>query len=332
MALGRTLSRIADALLFVATLSIVAPAILSAQLGSTFDLEDREAAVGRVPVGKIVRLRLSDGRSAGGPVLRWDALSVTLGPYMGYAEQDTFVAIRSIDTLWLRGASTRRGVLYGGIPGFALGVVVGSTAGSLCPKAGWTRPCAQGAVTSAVTGLVVGSLVGGVIGSGTPAWQRLHPRGHTAFAQAAGPAVTLEARDPTTEPDPRAMALVRTRPGALVNLRFNDRPDLAGYVVRAGFRRALIAPVVGSVTPEGPLALDAVNAVFERGSAARSGSVLGALLVFGAGVYVASNAEPCGPSTSCTGSMLADGVLGGVVGWIVGGRIGSLFPRWERRY
>jgi hypothetical protein len=332
MALGRTQSRIADAFFVVATLSIVLPATLSAQLGATFDLEDRQAAVGRVPVGKIVRLRLSDGGQAAGPVLRWNSLSVTLGPYMGYAEQDTFVAIRSIDTLWLRGQSTRRGAVYGGVSGFALGVVVGSTAGSVCPKAGSIRPCVQGAVTSAVTGLVVGGLVGAVIGSGSPAWLRLHPRGHTAFAQAAGPAVTLEARDQTTEPDPRAMVLVRSRPGALVNLRFNDRPDLAGYVVRAGFRRALIAPVVGSVTPEGPLALDAVNAVWERGSAARPGSVLGALLVFGAGVYVASNAEPCGPSSNCTTSMLADGVLGGVVGWIVGGRIGSLFPRWERRY
>jgi hypothetical protein len=266
--------------------------------------------------------------------LRWNSFSVTLGPYMGYAEQDTFVALQSIDTLWLRGNSMRRGAVYGVVSGLALGVTIGATASSLCPKAGWERPCTQGAVTSAVAGLVVGGLVGAVLGSGSPAWRRLHPRGPSAFtAQPIGPPVVLEARDASTDPDPRALALVRTRLGALVNLRFTDRPDLAGYVVRAGFRRALIAPVAGgSATPAGPLALSAVDGIWERGTAARTGSVVGAILAFGAGVYVAQNSSGCGPSSSCTSTMLADGVLGGLMGWVVGGRVGSLFPRWERRF
>lgn len=333
MALGRTRSPIVDVLLVVATLGIVLPATLSAQLGSTFDLEDRQAAVGRIPIGKIIRVRLSDGGRAAGPVRRWNSLAVLIGPYMGYAEQDTFVPIRSIDTLWLRGNATRRGAIYGGISGLSLGVVIGSTSGALCPGAGGSRPCTQGALTTAAAGLLAGGLIGALIGSGTPNWQRLHPRGHSAFAvPSTGRRVTLEARDGSTEPDARALVLLRARSGALVNLRFSAGPDLAGYVARVGFRRVIIAPVSGVNAPDGPLALDAINAIWERGSAARPGAVVGALVLFGAGVYVGANAESCGPSRSCPGSMLADGVLGGVVGWIVGGRIGSRFPRWERRY
>ena len=335
MAPGRTRSRTTELLFLVTLAGLLAPSAATAQLGSTIELEDRQAAVGRVPVGTIVRLRLSDGGRAGGPVVRWNSFSVTLGPYLGYAEQDTFVAIQSIDTLWLRGQSTRRGAIYGGISGLALGVAIGSTAGSICPRAGSTKPCAQGAVTSAVTGLVVVGLIGAIIGSGSPEWRRIHPRGHSAIpTQPSGPPVVLEARDASTDPDPRALALVRTRPGALVNLRFTDRPDLAGYVVRAGFRRAVIAPVAGgsATPPDGPLALGSVDAIWERGTAARTGSVLGALVLFGAGVYVAQNSSGCGPSSSCTSTMLADGVLGGLVGWVVGGRVGSLFPRWQRRF
>jgi hypothetical protein len=327
-------SRIPEVLLLAAALGLLAPAAVAAQLGSTLELEDRQAAVGRVPLGKIIRLRLSDGGRAAGPVLRWNSLAVTLGPYMGYAEQDTFVAIQAIDTLWLRGRSTRRGAMYGGISGLALGVAIGATAGSLCPRAGWTRPCTQGAVTSAVAGLVVGGLVGAVIGSGTPNWRRLHPRGHATFvADPTGRQVILEAQDASTDPDPRALALVRTRPGSLVNLRISGRPDLAGYVVRAGFRRVVIAPVVGGgATPDGPVALGAVDGIWERGSAARTGSVLGALVAFSAGVYVASQSTSCAPSSDCATTMVADGVLGGIAGWLVGGRVGALFPRWQRRF
>ncbi len=335
MAHARTQSRIVEIVVLIGTLGIVPHAPLaSQQLGSTLELEDRQAAVGRVPTGKIIRLRLSDGGRAAGPVLRWNTYSVTLGPYLGYAEQDTFVAIQSIDTLWLRSQATRRGALWGGISGLALGVAIGSTAGSLCPRAGWERPCTQGAVTSAVTGLVVVGLLGAVIGSGSPAWRRLHPRGRSAFAaRSTGPQVILEAPDGSTEPDARALALVRTRPGSLVSLRFAAGPDLAGYVVRAGFRRVVIAPVVGGrPTPDGPIALGTVEGIWERGSAARTGSALGAALAFGAGMYVAQNSSGCGPSSDCTTTMLADGVLGGIVGWVVGGRLASIFPRWQRRF
>jgi hypothetical protein len=335
MAPERPQSWIARALFLAATLGVVAPLTLSAQLGSTIALEDREAAVGRVPLGKIIRLRLSDGGHAAGPVLRWNTFAVTLGPYMGYAERDTLVAISSIDTLWLRGTAARRGALYGAVTGLAAGAVIGSTAGSLCPKAGWLRPCAQGAVTSAVAGLVVVGLAGAIIGSGTPDWRRLSPSGHGGLPLlATGREIVLEARDAAgTDADPRALALARTRPGTLVSLRFDGRPDLAGYVMRAGFRRVVLIPVAGAASPtDAPLALGAVNAIWARGTAKRSGSVLGALLGFGAGAYVASQSTSCLPSSACATTMVADGVLGGLVGWVVGGVVGDRFPRWQRRF
>src|SRR5205809_578240 len=169
MALARTQSRIVEILVLIGTLGIVPHAPLaSQQLGSTFELEDRQAAVG---------------------------------------------------------------------------LAIGSTSSSLWPRAGWIRPCTQGAVTSAAAGLFAGGLIGALIGSGNPDWQRLHPRGRSAYAApSTGRQVILEARDAPPEPDSRALALLRARPGALVNLRFSAGPDLAGYVVRVGFRRVMIAP------------------------------------------------------------------------------------------
>src|SRR5258708_27471332 len=175
MAPDRTRSRIAEILLFAATLGLLAPAALAAQLGSTIELEDREAAVGRVPLGKIIRLRLSDGGRAAGPVLRWNTFAVTLGPYMGYAEQDTFVAIRAIDTLWLRGNSMRRGAAYGAVSGLALGVAIGATAGSLCPTAGATKACTQGAPTRAPPRPAVGGRAGPGPPRGIGRGHRLNP-------------------------------------------------------------------------------------------------------------------------------------------------------------
>jgi hypothetical protein len=80
------------------------------------------------------------------------------------------------------------------------------------------------------------------------------------------------------------------------------------------------------------VALGAIDGIWERGSAARTGSVLGALAAFGAGVYVASQSTSCAPSSDCATTMVADGVLGGIAGWLVGGRVGALFPRWQRRF
>lgn len=332
MVRARRRPRGADALLVWGCLALLAPATAGAQLGAAFALEERQGALARVPAGKIIRLRLSDGGRAGGPVRRWITYSVTLGPYLGYAEQDTVLALATIDTLWLRGQATRRGALYGGAAGLALGAVLGATAASICPTGRRQEPCAQGTVTSAVAGLVIGGVAGAIVGSGNPEWQRLYPRdGAWRTATPSGPAITLEVLGDSSLPDPRTLALARIRPGRLVRLQFADRPDLAGYMVRAAARRAVLAPVVRAPA-DAPVPLTTLEAIWERGTAQRTGSVLGTLLGVGAGTYIAVGSTACDPGNACTATILGNGVLGGLVGWVVGGRVGSAIPRWQRRF
>lgn len=331
MALARTRQCSTNLLVLYALLGLATPRPGAAQLGSTFSVEDRQAALARVPMGQVIRLRLANGAQAGGPVVRWNTFSVTLGPYIGYAEQDTAVALQSIDSLWVRDHATRRGTLYGAVTGLALGVVLGSTAGSLCPVDGWKRPCAQGIVTSAVGGALIGSVFGIALGSGTPRWRRLHPQGRQVLPPAGAP-VTLEAAGEATEPDPRALALIRTRPGALVRLRFTGRRDLAGYVGRAGARRVIITPVIGADSTSGPIELGSVDGIWEQGTAQQRGSIVGALVGFGAGLYVTGRSRSCDAPGRCgVAGLGASGLLGGAVGWFLGGSVGSLIPRWERR-
>src|SRR5258706_13180463 len=115
MVRARTQSRIVEIVVLIGTLGIVPHAPLaSQQLGSTFDLEDRQAAVGRVPIGKIIRLRLSDGGRAAGPVRRWDSLAGFRGPHMGDPEQSTVGPIWSIDTPVVPSTNEPPGATYGG--------------------------------------------------------------------------------------------------------------------------------------------------------------------------------------------------------------------------
>ncbi|HEV8304987.1 MAG TPA: hypothetical protein VGQ25_08510 [Gemmatimonadales bacterium] len=330
MARGRMRLYRAEILLVWGLVGPAAPAAAAQQLGESFSLEERQGALARVPDGKIIRLRLSDGSRAAGPIRRWNAFSVTVGPYLGYAERDTFVALAVIDSLWLRSDATRRGVAIGGVAGGALGAVVGFTAGSLCPTAGNDGVCAQGAVTSIVAGLAIGSLAGMLVGSGTPEWRRLHPQGGRPTPR-TGPEITLVAPGDSTLPDPRTVALARTEPGRLVRLQFRDRPDLAGYVVRAGARRATVVAVVGAAE-EGTVPLGSLESIWERGTARRPGSAIGTVVGFAAGVFAASSTSACDPSSDCLSAQVADGLLGGLAGWALGGRVGSLFPKWQRRY
>ncbi|HEY3279090.1 MAG TPA: hypothetical protein VGJ83_01145 [Gemmatimonadales bacterium] len=311
---------------------VAAAQLATAQLGDNMALAERQAALARVPPGEIIRMRLADGGRAGGPIVRWTAYTVTLGPYLGYAERDTFVALAAIDTMWFRGRATHRGALFGGIAGGAVGVAIGASASSLCPTGGASKEsCAQGAVTSGVAGVLLGGLIGAVVGSGTPDWHRLHPWDRGGRSAPPGTPVTLIAPGDSSVPDPRTLALARIRPGTLARLTFGDRPDLAGYVVVAGAHRATLAATVGPVSGE-PVSLASLDAIWQRGTAARGGSVVGMLLGAAAGTYVAASTSACDPGNHCTGAIAADGLIGGMLGWLLGGRVGSAFPKWERRF
>ena len=330
MVQGDMRPRSADVLVILACLGLAAPGTGAAQLGETFALEERQGALARVPDGEIIRVRLGSGARAAGPIRFWSTSSVTLGPYLGYAAHDTVLALAAIDTLWLRGRATRRGALWGGATGLAVGAVLGATTSSICPIGGRNQPCARGAVTSAVVGLVVGGLAGALVGSGNPQWRRLHPRdGRTAAPR--GPAVILAAPGDTGAADPRALALARVRQGALVRLQFADGPDLAGYVERAGFRRAVLTPV-GAAPAQGPVSLASLEAVWERGSARRTGAIVGAFVGAGAATWKTVDADRCPPDNGCAATILTNGVLGGLAGWVLGDRAGTLFPRWHRRF
>jgi hypothetical protein len=314
--------------------SVVAAQLATAQLSDNAALEDRQGALARVPAGKVIRLRLADGGRAGGPIVRWTAYTVTLGPYMGYAERDTFVALSAIDTMWFRGRSTHNGALFGGIAGGAVGVALGASASKLCPGTS-SGSCAEGALRGAVGGVLIGGLIGAVVGSGTPRWQRLHPRHETRLpGWRAGREVVLTAPSTSDVPDPRMVALSRARMGALVRVQFTNAPDLAGYVGRAGARRATLAAVVGGPPDRmlNPVSIDSVDAIWERGTARRTGSILGGLLGFTLGTLEVIEETGCRAGDNCTEITLSNGLLAGLVGWVLGGQVGSAFPKWERRF
>jgi hypothetical protein len=237
-----------------------------------------------------------------------------------------------MDSVWRRGWATRRSALYAGAGGLAIGAAFGATASSLCPDRDRKTPCARGIATSAVAGLLIGGLAGAALGSGTPRWQLLHPRGHAErVVPSSGQEIALEAPGDPNVPDPRTLALARVRPGALVRLEFADQPDLAGFVIRAGARRALLAPVRGTAAqPAGPVSLGSLEAVWERGTAQRTVGVLGLLLGFG--VAAAATIVTCEPGDACAGMLLFNAVAGGMGGGALGAGVGSLIPRWHRRF
>jgi hypothetical protein len=316
----------------LATPSAATAQLATSRLSENWRLEERQAALARVPPGEFIRLRLSDGGRAGGPIVRWTPHTVTLGPYLGYAERDTVVAVTMIDSLWFRGRATRRGAAYGAIALGAVGVLVGSTESRICPAGATSKKaCPQGAVTSGVAGVLLGGLIGAVVASGTPEWHRVHPWDRGGRSAPPGTPVTLIAPGDSSVADPRSLALARLRPGTLTRLTFGDRPDLGGYVVVAGARRATLAATVGPFGDE-PVSLASLDAIWERGTAARGGSVVGLLLGAAAGTYVAASTSACDPGNHCTGAIAADGLIGGVLGWLLGGRVGSAFPKWQRRF
>lgn len=311
---------------------VAAPTMVAAQLGQTLAIEERQAALARVPAGQFVRMRLADGGRAGGPIIRWTSYTVTLGPYLGYAERDTVVAVSLIDTLWSRGGATRKGAAYGAVALGAVGVVLGASTSDICPSGATTKKtCTQGAVSSGVAGLLLGGLIGAVVGSGSPEWHRQHPWDRGGRTAPPGTPVTLIAPGDSSEPDARTLALARIGPGELTRLTFSDRPDLAGYVMVAGARRATLAATVGPVSGE-PVSLESLEQIWGRGTASRGGSIIGLVAGAAAGALVAASTSACDPGNHCTGAIAADGLLGGALGWLLGGRLGSTFPKWQRHY
>ena len=117
------------------------------QLGSTFPVEERQTAVARVFPGEFVRARLTDGSRAGGPLVDATPVAFTLGPSVAYSDNQSVVRLVTVDSLWVRAYSSRRGAVIGGGLGglLGLGLGMGVDAGSMCPTTSGTRACAQSA-------------------------------------------------------------------------------------------------------------------------------------------------------------------------------------------
>jgi len=131
---------------------LLAPRTASTQqLSGTFPVEERQTAVVRVVPGEFVRARLADGSRAGGPLVGATPVAFTLGPSVAYSDNPSVVRLVTVDSLWVRAYSSRRGAVIGGGLGglLGLGLGMGVDAGSMCPTTSGTRACAQSAVTSA---------------------------------------------------------------------------------------------------------------------------------------------------------------------------------------
>ena len=313
---------------------LLAPRTASTQqLGGTFPVEERQTAVVRVVPGEFVRARLTDGSRAGGPLLGATPVAFTLGPSVAYSDNQSVVRLVTVDSLWVRAYSSRRGVVIGGGLGglLGLGLGVGVDAGSICPTSSGTRPCAQSAVSSAAVGVLVGVVTGSIIGSGIGHWRRLLPRGGWSAEPSGSRVARLVVPDDSAAFDKRAVTLMRMRPHALVRLTFADRGDLAGYVVRAGARGASIGVIAGNA-PDEPIAITSLEGIWERGHAGKTGAAIGTLLGTLGGVVYATQSSACDPHRNCRMAILGDGVGGSLLGLLAGDRVGRFFPHWQRRF
>src|SRR5256885_10615354 len=102
---------------------LLAPRTASTQqLSGTFPVEERQTAVVRVVPGEFVRARLADGSRAGGPLVGATPVAFTLGPSVAYSANPSVVRLVTVDSLWVRAYSSRRGAVIGGGLGGLLGL------------------------------------------------------------------------------------------------------------------------------------------------------------------------------------------------------------------
>jgi len=302
------------------------------QLGSTFPVEERQAAVARVFRGEFLRARLSDGSRAGGPLVGATPVAFTLGPSVAYSDNESIVRLVNVDSLWVRAYSSRRGALIGGGVGGLLGLGMGmGVHGSICPSSSGPRACAQGAVSSAAVGVLVGGVTGSIIGSGIGHWRRVLPRGGRTTPPNGARVARLTVPDDSAAFDKRAVTLMRIRPDAVVRLTFADRGDLSGYVVRAGAGGASIGVIAGNA-PDEPIVITSLEGIWERGRAGKTGAAVGTLLGALGGVVYATQSSACDPHRNCRMAIIGDGVGGSLLGLLAGSRVGRLFPHWQRRF
>ena len=121
--------------------------------------------------GQTVRVRLSDGQRFEAGIVGVDSSPVVLR----FAQSPQLVPISSIDSLWLRRTSAKRGAIIGGIVVGALAFAAGAAE---CSIVGESDGCEAWGYVLLFSGggAAVGALLGAGIGSLFPRWQPLgHP-------------------------------------------------------------------------------------------------------------------------------------------------------------
>ena len=322
---------LAPRLLFASVLLLLPSEGAAQQLGATFPLAEQQTAVAHVTPGQFLRVRLKDGARTGGPLIQATPVAFTLGPSVAFGDEDSRLYLATVDSMWVRVSSTRRGMVIGALIGAAAGVGIGASAASVCPVNGYAQPCTQGAVTSLAGGMLIGGLAGALVGSSRSHWRRLLPREGTGTAAPTGTVAVLTVPDDSIAFDPRALALMRVSRDNLLRLTFSDRGDLGGHVVRAGARGATL-DVVSGHPGDAPIPLQSLESIWERGTAARTGSAVGVMAGSLAGVLIATQSSGCYPHSSCKTTIFADGVGFGALGFLIGGRVGNWFPEWRRKF
>lgn len=81
----------------------------------------------------------------------------------------------SLDSLWVRGTSAKRGAIIGGIAGVSAGVAFGVFANEVGCKDDSGDPCPEAIPLMGLAGAAAGALVGALIGSAFPHWHRRVP-------------------------------------------------------------------------------------------------------------------------------------------------------------
>ena len=318
-------------LLLTAVLTLFGFPAAAQQLGTTFALAEQQTAVAHVVPGQFLRVRLKDGSRTGGPLIQATPVAFTLGPSVAFGDDDSRLYLGTVDSMWVRVSSTRRGTVVGALIGAAAGLAVGVSAASLCPTEAWsTKPCAQGAMTSVAGGLLVGGFAGSLFGSGQSHWRRLLPRDGTGTAAPTGTMAVLILPDDSTAFDARSLVLMRVSRDHLLRLAFGDRGDLGGYVVRAGAHGATL-DVVSGHPGDTPISIRSLEGIWELGTAARQGSTIGLLAGSAVSALVTAHSRTC-DRTRCIGNIFANGVLGGIAGYFLGKGVGRWFAQWQRKY
>jgi len=132
---------------------------------------------------------------------------------------------------------------------------------------------------------------------------------------------------PGQGPDPRLVTLF-ARAGNRTEFRFQTTHGTLTRGRVTSFDSSSVTLSGGNAVP-----LAQLDHVWQRGRSWQAGGIVGAILLGAAGAFIGSvGAGLCECSTTQTQGAVEVGLIGAAGGFAIGAGIGSLIPRWRRRY